>query len=125
MIEIAGGRSLGSEPGERAPTLDRDALADLDPDVVLVKPCGFDLARTEEELATLTRTLPWEDWTAVGEGRVYVADGNAYFNRPGPRLADSLELLAACLHPDRFPDHRSTYAEAAFRLTADLERHPL
>ena len=50
----------------------------------------------------MRRALPWHEWPAVQAGRVWVADGNAYFNRPGPRLVESLEILAACVHPEAF-----------------------
>ncbi len=104
LVELAGGTPLVTRPGDHAPTLTIDQLADLKPDVVLIKPCGFDLERTLAERSTLVELLERVDWPAVREGRVFVADGNAFFNRPGPRLADSLEILAACIHPDAFAD---------------------
>ena len=64
-----------------------------------------------------------ESWPAVRAGRVYVADGNAYFNRPGPRIVDSLEILGACLHPEAFHDLRHKHQESAIRLDADLKQH--
>lgn len=109
LIALAGGEPLVTRPGEHAPTLDADALRALDPHVVLIKPCGFDLQRTLGEAELLRGLLADTGWTAVREQRVYVADGNAYFNRPGPRIADSLELLAACVHPDLFADHTERY----------------
>ena len=99
LVELAGGEPLVTRPGEHAPTLERDDLAALDPEVVVVKPCGFSLDRTLEELDVLRDALP-RSWRA----RVYVADGNAYFNRPGPRIVESLEILAACVHPQAFED---------------------
>ncbi len=89
LIERAGGRPLVTVPGQHAPTLTPEQLATLDPDVVLVKPCGFTLERTLGELDVLRRVLPWATWRAVAEARVYVADGNAFFNRPGPRIVGS------------------------------------
>ena len=124
LIEAAGGRPLGPKGGDRAPTLDREALDRLDPDVVVVKPCGFPVARALAEIGDLPRVLPWDRWDAVREGRVYVADGNAYFNRPGPRIVDSLEILAACLHPDAFPEVPAACPDAAVRLDADLTVRP-
>ena len=97
MVEIAGGEALVATAGAHAPTLTDDAYAALDPDVVLVKPCGYDLAHTRAE---------WDRVRALAamhpRARVYVADGNAYFNRPGPRIVDSLEILAAAIHPEVF-----------------------
>jgi len=109
LIALAGGEALVTRPGQHAPTLDQDALAALDPEVVLVKPCGFPLHRTVEELDVLREALP-RGWRA----RVYLADGNAFFNRPGPRIVESLEILAACAHPDLFEDFAAKHA-ASFR----------
>src|SRR5204863_1600234 len=106
-----------------APRMTIDALRAVDPDVVLVKPCGFPLKRTLDELETVRASLPWQSWTAVREGRVYVADGNAYFNRPGPRIVESLEILAACLRPDAFADFREKHRDSVVRVDADLARH--
>jgi iron complex transport system substrate-binding protein len=73
------------------------------PDVLVLMPCGYDLERTLAE-REIVRALPgWDELPAVQAGRVYAVDGSSYFNRPGPRLVDGLELLAHLLHPDRFP----------------------
>jgi iron complex transport system substrate-binding protein len=111
---------LVTAPGQHAPTLSLDDLAALDPDVVVLKPCGFDLKRTLEELPLLRTNLPWDSWRAVRRGRVFVADGNAYFNRPGPRLVESLETLCACLHPSLFRDCALRHDGSVTRLAPDL-----
>ncbi|MDG2148607.1 MAG: ABC transporter substrate-binding protein [Planctomycetota bacterium] len=116
LVTRAGGEPLVTQAGEYAPTLDSAALAALDPapDVVLVKPCGFPLRQTideGDELRALLRDMPWP---AVAKGAVWVADGNAYFNRPGPRIVESLEILAACIHPSVFGDFADRHA-AGFR----------
>ncbi len=69
-------------------------------DVVVVKPCGYDLAKVRAEMESLTQHPQWRRLPAVSAGRVYLVDGNAYFNRPGPRLLDSLEIMAEMLHPE-------------------------
>ncbi len=120
LIEIAGGRPLLASAGQKAGPVSRERLESIAPDVVLVKPCGFPLARTLEELRLLREQLPWDLWPASRAGRVYLADGNAYFNRPGPRIVDSLEILAACIHPDEFSDFRDRYRGAFVRIDADL-----
>jgi iron complex transport system substrate-binding protein len=106
LVELAGGVNLFGEAGRHSPWLDWQALVDEDPDVILVAPCGFDLERTRRELPVLESKPGWKDLVAVRNGRVYLADGNAYFNRPGPRIVESLEILAEVLHPDVFaPKH--------------------
>ena len=120
LIDLAGGDPLGVAAGEQAPTLDLGALRALEPDVVVVKPCGYPVERTLAELDLLQTALPWDEWPAARAGRVFVADGNAYFNRSGPRIVDSAELLAACLHPDRFGDHRGRYRAAVRRIDREL-----
>jgi iron complex transport system substrate-binding protein len=124
LIERAGGDPLVTRPGDHAPTLTKEALCELSPDVVLIKPCGFPLERTLEELSVLPASLPWESWSAVQEDRVYVADGNAYFNRPGPRIVESLEILAACIQPTVFEDLRHKHRDSVVQLDADLKQHP-
>jgi iron complex transport system substrate-binding protein len=111
LIALAGGTPLVTAPGQHAPTLTREQLAALDPDVVLVKPCGFGLERTATEAHLLRENLPWHEWRAAREGRVFFADGNAFFNRSGPRLVESLEILAACVHPERFADLAAAHAQ--------------
>jgi iron complex transport system substrate-binding protein len=72
-----------------------------DPQVIVVSPCGFDLARSFGEARSLLALPSWREITAVRNRQVYVVDGNAYFNRSGPRLVDSLEILARLFHPSR------------------------
>lgn len=110
LVELAGGEALVTRPGEHAPTLGREQLAALAPEVVLVKPCGFDLARSRRELDALSAQLAGLDWPALERGAVWLADGNAFFNRPGPRLVESLEILAACVHPAEFADFAACHA---------------
>ena len=124
LVALAGGEPLVTSAGDRAPTLSRDELARLDPDVVLVKPCGFALDRTLAELDVLPRVLPWDSWRAARETKVFVADGNAYFNRPGPRLVESLEILAACVHPEAFPDFAAKHVTSVLPVTSNLSTRP-
>jgi iron complex transport system substrate-binding protein len=119
LVALAGGEALVTRPGDHAPTLSREQLAALDPDVVLVKPCGFALDRTLEEQHVLRETLPWDSWRSVAAGRVFAADGNAFFNRPGPRIVESLEILAACVHPEAFADFAEKHADSVVRVASD------
>jgi iron complex transport system substrate-binding protein len=102
LVALAGGRNLLAQAGAHSPWLEWEKLAEADPDVVVLMPCGFDLARTRSELKAIRSHPTWLGLRAVREGRVFATDGNAYFNRPGPRLVDSLEVLAELLHPEEF-----------------------
>lgn len=100
LIELAGGRCDLVEAGLHSTFANWDEVVAFDPEVVVVMPCGFDLKRTLAEAPTL-RTFPgWSEISAVRSGRVYAVDGNAYFNRSGPRLVDSLEILASMIRDD-------------------------
>lgn len=116
LIELAGGIAAGATAGEPAPTVTPEALGELAPDVVLVKPCGFDVERTLTEREAIDAALG-----AVPNARAYVTDGNAFFNRPGPRLVESLEILAATVHPDAFEDLAAKHADVIrdLRTSAD------
>lgn len=102
LIEMAGGVNLFGEAGKHSPWMTWDELDARDPDIIFVSPCGFDINRTLEEMHLLRDKPEWEGLKAVASGRVFVADGNQYFNRPGPRLAESLEILAEVIHPNVF-----------------------
>jgi iron complex transport system substrate-binding protein len=93
-----------------------DDLVAADPDIILVMPCGFDLERAVREMYWLTGRDGWTDLRAVRNGRVFVADGNQYFNRPGPRLVESLEILAGIVHPEVFTPRHACSAATAFPL---------
>ena len=109
LIEIAGGRSLFAKPGEHSSWLEWSRLVEEDPDVVLLLPCGFKIAQTIADLNLLTQNPAWANLRAVRQRRVYVIDGHHFFNRPGPRLVESAEIVAEILHPDRFSfGHRGT-----------------
>jgi iron complex transport system substrate-binding protein len=100
LVEIAGGKNLFGEAGKHSPWMTWDQLVAADPEVIAVMPCGFDIPRTQSEMAVLTENSSWSRLRAVREGRVYLTDGNQYFNRPGPRLVESAEILAELLHPE-------------------------
>ncbi len=106
LIERAGGIAVGASHGGPAPTVTPAGLAALAPDVVVIKPCGFSVERTLQELSVIERDILGVLGRQV---RVYVTDGNAFFNRPGPRLVESLEILAACIHPEAFGDLVETH----------------
>ena len=101
LIAMAGGVNLFGESGKHSPWMTWEQLAAADTDVLIVAPCGFDLARTAQEMHWMTDHPGWSELRAVRGGRVYLADGNRYFNRPGPRVVETLEALVEMLHPDR------------------------
>ena len=102
LVEIAGGENLFGKAGEHSPWMTWQELREADPDVIAIMPCGFDIPRTLSELSPLASHDDWQNLTAVKTGRVYITDGNQYFNRPGPRLVESAEILAEILHPAEF-----------------------
>jgi iron complex transport system substrate-binding protein len=100
LIERAGGHNLFGEAGKHSDWMQWEQLAAADPEVIVVAPCGYGLERCLEELPLLQAKPGWAAVSAVRNGRVCFADGNAYFNRPGPRLADSAEMLVEMIHPE-------------------------
>jgi len=98
QIAAAGGTPLLAEPGEHTTALEWSAVLDAEPEVVLLLPCGLAPARTRAEIGAVTDRPGWDALPAVRAGQVWVLDGPAYFNRPGPRVVRGVEVLAAVLH---------------------------
>ena len=103
LIDLAGGQSGLAAAGRHSGYTPWRLVVEYDPEVILIMPCGFDLARTLAEAPALTALDGWNNLSAVQSGRVHAVDGNALFNRSGPRMVDSLELLAHLLHPPLIP----------------------
>jgi iron complex transport system substrate-binding protein len=103
LIALAGGVDVLGSPAAASRTITWESVRAAKPDVVFVACCGFSTARAIEDLPRLQARRGWDDLPAVRAGRVYFSDGNAYFSRPGPRIVDSLEVLAAAVHPDVHP----------------------
>jgi iron complex transport system substrate-binding protein len=101
QIAQAGGHDVLGEAAARSHELTLADVAAADPDVIVLMPCGFDAERAMRESDALVADRTWDELRAVRDGRVFAVDGNAYFSRPGPRVVDGVELLAALLHPDR------------------------
>jgi iron complex transport system substrate-binding protein len=99
LATAAGGVCELVAPGTHSSWLEWDVLVADRPDVLCAMPCGFSLTRTVAEIETLLREPRWRELPAVRSGRIYAVDGSSYFNRPGPRLVESAEILAAILHP--------------------------
>ena len=102
LVEIAGGVDVLGARGEHSAWLEWAALEEAAPETIVLMPCGFDIARSRQELPALTERAEWARLEAVQRGRVFVTDGNQFFNRPGPRLVESAEILAEILHPEAF-----------------------
>lgn len=102
LVDLAGGRNLFGEAGKHTGRLKWEEVRVADPDCLIALPCGFDLARTGAEFAPMVNKSGWAELKAVRHGRVFLCDGSGYFNRPGPRLVESLEMLAEMLHPQKF-----------------------
>jgi iron complex transport system substrate-binding protein len=100
LVTLAGGQSLFGVTGQHSPWLQWDAIADANPDVIIFMPCGYTLDQTHQDAQKCLLTPEWQRLNAVKTNQVYITDGNQYFNRPGPRLADSLEILVEILHPE-------------------------
>lgn len=100
LVEMAGGEYGLTATGSRSPVMTWEALVAYQPEVLVIMPCGFKLAQTQADVATLTDHPQWQQLPAVQANRVYLADGNAYFNRPGPRIVESAEVLAEIIHPE-------------------------
>jgi iron complex transport system substrate-binding protein len=103
LVDLAGGRAAFGRPGVHSPWLEPSELADGDPDVVVLIPCGYALERTVAEAEGFLDDHAFAALRAVKSGRLYAADGHAFFNRPGPRLVESVRILGEILHPDLFP----------------------
>ncbi|MDE2691280.1 MAG: cobalamin-binding protein [Acidobacteriota bacterium] len=102
LVEIAGGRVMLGEAGRHSGYFEFERMVEADPDVIAVMPCGFDIPRTAAEMPPLAAQPGWAELSAVRNGRVFLTDGNQYFNRPGPRIVESAEILAELLHPEAF-----------------------
>jgi iron complex transport system substrate-binding protein len=99
LVRLAGGTEVLGREGQPSRTLRWEEVKEADPDAILVSCCGFGLDRTMEDVRMLSSNPWWRELAAVRSERVYVVDGSQYFSRPGPRLVDSLEILAHALHP--------------------------
>lgn len=101
QVAAAGGEEVLAKAGEPSQRVSWEEIAAQDPEIVIAMPCGFSIERTRQELAALARDPGWNNLRAVRLGRVYLVDGPRYFNRPGPKLVDGVEILATIFHPER------------------------
>ena len=102
MVEMAGGANLFGTAGEHSPWMKFEEIVAADPDLILIAPCGFNMDRAALDLPILTSHPEWAGLKAVRNGQVLLGEGNQYFNRPGPRIVESLEIMAEIFHPQLF-----------------------
>lgn len=101
QVETAGGTCLLGFAGERSVTTTYDTIADADPEVLVLIPCGYYVADTLRQLEQTVFPARWRDMTAVRNDNIWAMDATSYFSRPGPRIVDGIEKLAKVIHPDR------------------------
>ena len=100
IIEKAGGINVSSKKNEHSHYVSWKELLEYDPDVILIMPCGFDVERSRKELHLLTDHPDWQKLKAARDHEFYLLDGNQYFNRPSPRIAEAVEMTAKILYPE-------------------------
>ena len=102
IIEIAGGIPVLADKGKHSGYVDFGDIQNENPDIIVLMPCGFSIERTLKEINLLLELPGWNQLKAVQDNRIYIADGNQYFNRSGPRITDGIEILAEIINPKQF-----------------------
>ena len=102
LVQVAGGIPVGAEAGHHSPKISWHTVQQLNPDIITIIPCGYSIDETLSEISALTSRNGWSQLRAVKNKQVFIADGDHYFNRPGPRLVDSARILAEIIHPSLF-----------------------
>lgn len=113
LVELAGGQEMIGKVGKRSKTISWQELVEASPELLLISCCGFDIERTLQDVPLLESRAEWSSLPCVQNNRVYIVDGSNYFNRPGPRLIDSLEILTHALYPEIHP--LSNYASKGIK----------
>jgi iron complex transport system substrate-binding protein len=110
MVSISGGNDVFGKAGNDSHWVKFEEIKKQDPDIIIFMPCGFDIIKTNSELENLLKkNIEWHSLKAFKDGNLFVVDGNQFFNRPGPRLIESIEILAEIIHPDIFEfNHENT-----------------
>lgn len=102
IIEIAGGIPILTEKGKHSGFINFEKIQAEDPDIIILMPCGFSIERTLKEINLMLDLPGWNELKAVRQNGVFIADGNQYFNRSGPRITDSIEIMAEIINPRQF-----------------------
>ena len=106
MVEIAGGINIIGKKGQHSKKLELKEILKQQPDKIVISPCGFKVYQTINDIEFLTKKPEWKELKAVKNNEVYIVDGNSYFNRPSHRIVDTLEILAAIIHPELFEEKK-------------------
>ena len=101
LIEMAGGINLFGEAGKHSPWMEYKDLIEKDPHTIIIMPCGYNIQKSIIEIDSLIKQKGWKEINAVQNDKVYITDGNQFFNRPGPRIIESLEILIEIFHNDK------------------------
>ena len=101
LIEMAGGINLFGEAGKHSPWMEFKDLIEKDPQTIIIMPCGYNIQKSVFEIDSLIKQKGWKEINAVKNDKVFITDGNQYFNRPGPRIIESLEILIEIFHDDK------------------------
>ena len=102
LIKIAGGEPVFATADKHSLYISPEDLLAQDPDIVVVAACGFSISRTLQEINVLLELPGWSELKALKNNQVFIADGNHYFNRSGPRIVDTIEILAEIINPKQF-----------------------
>mgnify|MGYP002629922614 CR=1 FL=1 len=100
LVSMAGGNDLLGIPNKHTPVVPLEKLIEANPDKIVVRPCGWGLKKTRAEMEEALKQTAWQSLRAVQSGELYLTDGNHFFNRPGPRVVESAEILAEIFHPE-------------------------
>tara|TARA_B100001029_G_C15002619_1_gene419078 strand:+ start:162 stop:1085 length:924 start_codon:yes stop_codon:yes gene_type:complete len=108
MVEISGAKDVFGKIGKNSHWIKFEDLIEKNPEIIIFIPCGFDIAKTKEEVEILlSKKKEWSSLKAYQNKKIFIADGNQYFNRPGPRIIESIEILCEIFHPKKFhPKHQ-------------------
>ena len=106
LVRLAGGTPVLASESEDSVRIPWEKLREADPEVLIIACCGHDEERTRKDLPLLEALPGWRDMRSVRDRRTFIANGSAYFSRPGPRIVDTLEMIAAALHPDAAQDRQ-------------------